>query len=68
MHLGVGVSRGILNLKFIYISRYFLCVGQKLLSIPAEVEWKNGRAGSIQTSSNQLCKGLAEDIEKLARN
>ena len=51
---------GILNLKLIYISKYFLYVGQKLLSIPAEVEWKKGRAGSIQTSFNQLCKGLAE--------
>ena len=68
MHLGLGVSRGILNLKLVYIFRYFLYVGQKLLSIPAEVEWKKGRAGSIQTYSNPLCKGLAEDTEKLARN
>ena len=56
------------GLKFIYISRYFLYVGQKLLSIPAEVEWKKGSAGSIQTSLNQLCKGLAEGTEKLARH
>ena len=68
MLLGVGVFRGILNLKFIYIYRYFLYVGQKLLSIPAEVEWKKGRAGSIQASYNQLCKGQSEDTEKLARN
>ena len=68
MLLGVGVFRGILNLKFIYIYRYFLYVGQKLLSIPAEVEWKKGRAGSIQASYNQLCKGQSEDTKKLARN
>ena len=68
MPLGVGVSRGILNLKFVYKFRYFLYVGQKLLSIPAEVEWKKGRAGSIQASYNQLCKGQSEDTEKLARN
>ena len=68
MLLGVGVFRRILNSKFISISQYFLYVGQKLLSIPAEVEWKKGREGSIQTSSNQLCKGQAEDTEKLARN
>ena len=68
MHLGVGVSRGILNLKLVYIFRYILYGGQKLLSIPAEVEWKKGRAGSIQTSYNQLCKGQSEDMKKLARN
>ena len=57
-----------INLKFIYNSRYFFYVGQKLLSIPAEVEWKKGRAGSIQASYNQLCKGQSEDTENLARN
>ena len=65
--MGEGVVDAF-GLKFISISRYFLYVGQKLLSIPAEVEWKKGRASSIQTSYNQLCKGQADDTEKLARN
>ena len=68
---GSQTLRGVVDafgLKFTSISRYFLYVGQKLLSIPAEVEWKKGRAGSIQTSYNQLCKGLAEDTEKLVRH
>ena len=64
----MGVSRGILNLKLVYKFRYFLYVGQKLLSIPAEVEWKKGRADSTQRSYNQLCKGQADDTEKLVRN
>ena len=34
--------------------------------IPAEVEWKKGRAGSLQISLKELCKGLAEPWEKLA--
>ena len=65
---GGRVFRGILNLKFIYNSRYFLYVGQKLLSTPAEVEWKKGRADSTQRSYNQLGKGQADDMEKLVRN
>ena len=70
---GVGVFTTKLEIYlflflFFYIYRYFLYVGQKLLSIPAEVEWKKGRAGSIQASYNQLCKGQSEDTEKLARN
>ena len=57
-----------LTIHYIHIT--FRLGGGKtyLVTIPAEVQWKKGRAGSIQTSLNQQCKGMVEHMEKLARH